>query len=243
MYRNWGGWCIDHGWIFEYSADSKQLVRLFICAFLVWRTALFNHRQFISTCLFSLFLRGELKKNGFPPEFPADDEKDTRGGTFLRIGSIDLSGDIRAYLKSRPLKKDIDVICWDLDALDELDGDIRRRSDENLVKFGKRGCTTDELYVLLQSFFGKKTRQFLADRLEDLSEGGNEAVDRVISATRKTASQYADDASDWAGEKIHDALADRLQLWGKSTRERGWTRSKQLSSMVRVMSMERAEVQ
>jgi hypothetical protein len=168
-------------------------------------------------------LRNDLKKAGFPPEFPEEDPKKSTDTTssFVRIGSIDLSGAITATLKSKPLKKDISTVKWDLNAFDVLDKEIRKLSKKNKAELGRAGCTTDELYALIQTYVGRKLREFLTtDMLVDLSaqggKGMTDTVTKVAGSAKQTALKYVNDAGEWMGEKMHDKLAERLGAWGQS---------------------------
>jgi hypothetical protein len=137
--------------------------------------------------------------------------------SFLRIGSIDMSGDICARLKSRPLNKDIAVMSWGLDFLDIINEDIRAQADINLEKLGKRGCTTDEVYDILRTYFARRTKQFLTDTIEDLADGGKdtiEAVHKIVGSTKENVLKYASDAGEWTEGQVNDKLVRRLQTWG-----------------------------
>jgi hypothetical protein len=163
--------------------------------------------------------RDKLQKNGFPPEF-SEEESSSVTSSFLRIGSIDLSGTVIASLQSRPLKKEITSIKFDLDTLDPLDRDIKNQSMENLATLGRRGCTTEELYSLIQKYFGRMLRETLSDVLEDLAADGGkgkmEEVNRVVNLTKDSIAKYVDDAGDWTGEQVQKKLAEQLDEWGKS---------------------------
>lgn len=137
--------------------------------------------------------------------------------SFLRIGSIDMSGDICAHLKSRLFNKDIAVISWGLDFLDIINEDIRAQADVNLVNLGKRGCTTDEVYDIIRTYFTRHTKQFLVDRIEDLADGGKDtigAVHKIVDSTKENVLKYASDAGEWTEGQINDKLVRRLQTWG-----------------------------
>jgi hypothetical protein len=109
-----------------------------------------------------LTIRDELKRLGFPPTLPPPPEEE-----LVRIGSIDLSGDICATLQSRPLKKEIAVIRLDMDSsLHDLDRDIRKRSEENLLQLGKRGCTPREVFDLIRTYVDRKSKQIVEGKME-----------------------------------------------------------------------------
>lgn len=106
-----------------------------------------------------------------------------------------------------------------MDAFDALDKEIRKLSKKNKAKLGRAGCTTDELYALIQTYFGRKLREFLTIAMVDLSQGGKdmtETVTKVTGSAKQTALKYANDAGEWTGEKINDKLAEQLGRWGQS---------------------------
>lgn len=178
--------------------------------------------------------RNVLKKNGFPPELPEEDPKkfgkSSSSSSFVRIGSIDLSGNVVALLKSRPLKKNLAEVKFALDTFDTLDDQIKAQSLENLANTGKRGCTTEELYSLIQAYVGGILKQVLADTFDDVTGGGtktSDSVDRVVKLTKKSVSKYFNDAGEWTGEQVQNKLAERLQRWGASNDQ-----SKQAASIL-----------
>jgi hypothetical protein len=171
--------------------------------------------------------RNELQDAGFPPEtaMSTSDELPSSfiSSTFLRFSSIDLSGTVKAKLRSRPLDRDIaPILAFDLDSLDHLNAQIQRYSDINLSQTGRRGCTTDELYLLIQDFVTEKVRVFVASTAYDLvtntfQEGDTAMVrdaKRLISEATSSILNYAVDASKAKGKDIHLAVANRLENIG-----------------------------
>lgn len=169
----------------------------------------------------------ELKKHGFPPQLADDDasrSKRTWFGklssfepSFVRIGSIDLSGNVVAKLKSRPLQKTLTEVKYALDTFDPLDQQIKLQSLENLARTGRRGCTTEELYGLIQNYIGGLLQQLVGDVLTDIAAGGDETMDkveRVVTLSKKSLTQYIQDTSDWSGNHIQDKLSESLTKWG-----------------------------
>jgi hypothetical protein len=165
--------------------------------------------------LLCLALRNDLKKAGFPPEFPEEDPKEsTDASSFVRIASINLSGAMTALLKSKPIKKDIATVKWDMDAADALNEEIRKLSKKNKAKLGRAGCTTDELYTLIQTYFGRRLQEFLTTAMMDSSQGGRgmtEKVTNVTGSAKQTALKYANDAGEWTVERINNKLAEQLR--------------------------------
>ena len=172
--------------------------------------------------------RDELKKHGFPPKLADDGASPSKGSwfgkssnskpSFVRIGSIDLSGNVIAKLKSRPLQKTLTDVKFDLDTFDPLDDQIKLQSLENLAQTGRRGCTTEELYGLIQNYMGALLKQVVSDVLAEIADGGahgtNDKVKRVVNLSKKSLTQYILDASEWSGNQVQDELSERLTKLG-----------------------------
>ncbi|KAL3910608.1 MAG: hypothetical protein SGILL_007626 [Bacillariaceae sp.] len=136
--------------------------------------------------------------------------------TFVRISSVDFSGDISITFRSRPLGKDMAVLQLDLDTFDELDREIRDRSEENLINTGRKGCTTDEVYKLVERFFGRKLKDLAASNVEDVLQGREMStlhdIKRAWSSTSSSASGYVGDAKGYTKEKLKGKLAESLGI-------------------------------
>mmetsp|Transcript_31005 Transcript_31005/g.74899 ORF Transcript_31005/g.74899 Transcript_31005/m.74899 type:complete len:394 (+) Transcript_31005:22-1203(+) len=176
---------------------------------------------------------GEMKRMGFPPQFPETDpstvppqqHKNDDTSSFVRVGKVDLSGDFSVILLSKPMKKDLGTFKLSLDTFDELDKEIRFLSEKNLVENGRKGCTTDELYTLIQQYFGRKLRGLLIEVAQDLSnEDGSktaESVNKIVGSARESVKKYANDARAWTGEKIDKNMSEKLAKWGESVDKLG----------------------
>lgn len=149
--------------------------------------------------------------------------------TFVRIGSIQLTGNVTSEVRSRPLNRIIANVTFDLHAFDDLNVQIRSLSEENLAKTGRTGCTTDELYNLLSSYFIDKLRTFLSAAVKDVTVGSfsDEGSTTVREARKLFASashalkSYAGDAGKKKGDSLEEKLASRLEKFGvPSSREK-----------------------
>lgn len=158
-----------------------------------------------------------------------DYDESSPSSTFVRIGSIQLDGNITCEINSRPLDRSIANVTFGMDAFEPLYRQIRNVSEANLASTGRRGCTTDELYALVQSYFLEKLRKFLSDAAEDMVVGAvSDEGSRTIREARKLlasageiAKSYAGDASKKTGESLQESLASRLEKLGvKSSREK-----------------------
>lgn len=170
--------------------------------------------------------RNELEDAGFPPMMEEYYDSSAPSSTFVRIGSIDLSGNVTSEVRSRPLDRVIANLTFGMDAFEGLNEEIRNISEANL---GRRGCTTDEVYDILRSYFAEKLRKFLVDTARDVSAGSlsNEGSNTVKEAKKLFASasnafkSYADDAGRKTGDSLQESLASRLERIGvPSSREK-----------------------
>lgn len=92
-----------------------------------------------------------MREAGFPPPLISETSHDESPlptkESYVRIGSVDLSGGLRAVIRSRPLNREL---CppWEisLDTFDEWNAELQRMSNLNLVETGRRGCTSTQLY-------------------------------------------------------------------------------------------------
>ncbi len=149
--------------------------------------------------------------------------------TFVRIGSIQLSGNVTSDIKSRPLDRTIANMTFGMNAFDNLSKEILDVSEANLAATGRRGCTTDQVYDILRAYFMKKLRKFLKDTAYDVSAGsltedGSTTVreaKKLFASASNAIKSYADDASKKTGDSIQESLASRLEKLGvPSSREK-----------------------
>lgn len=149
--------------------------------------------------------------------------------TFVRIGSIQLSGNVTSEVRSRPLDRAIANISFGMHAFDKLSKEILQVSEANVAATGRRGCTTDEMYDILRAYFMKKLRKFLEETAYDvstgsLSEDGSTTVreaKKLFASASNVIKSYADDASKKTGDNIQELLASRLEKLGMpSSREK-----------------------
>lgn len=176
----------------------------------------------------------ELKDVGFPPALlvtpddvpPTPSKKST--STFVRVGSVDLSGHVVLRLHSRPLDQPVvpDLIL-DLDSLDELNSLIRSESSKKKDAGERRGCTTEDLYNIVQSYFAAKIRSLLSaaavdlassaldpDRESDTVREAKRVVSGLASGARDAFGKYASGAQGETEERIRKKVAERLARWG-----------------------------
>ncbi|KAG7339125.1 hypothetical protein IV203_017702 [Nitzschia inconspicua] len=148
-----------------------------------------------------------LKDSGFPPQCTQT--------------NVDFSGNITCTFRSKPLKKEIAVLQFDLDSFDEVDRQIRERSDDNLIQTGRKGCTTDELYDIVKSFFARKIKEMAASNVEDALNGREmstlQGIKRAWSSTSNSATGYVDDARDWTEGKLRGKLSESIQIGKQKT--------------------------
>jgi hypothetical protein len=166
----------------------------------------------------------ELEDAGFPPAMEYYDTEEgisAESSTFVRIGSIDLSGSVRLEISSRPLNKSIATIVYDLDTLKDLNNEILQVSETNAVT-GRRGCKTDDLYIILRTHFAGRIRNFLRDAAYNVTTGSfSDEGDTTIKQARRLLESvsdliktYADEAGRKKGDDLQESLAIRLEKLG-----------------------------
>mmetsp|Transcript_3476 Transcript_3476/g.9617 ORF Transcript_3476/g.9617 Transcript_3476/m.9617 type:complete len:396 (-) Transcript_3476:53-1240(-) len=138
----------------------------------------------------------QLVAAGFPPSFTSHDDTSAEG---LRVESIEVTGETKLRIRSRPLNRQIGILTLDRATLRGLSEEIKRQGQDSLKVTGKRGITMDELSSLLKQYFLKKTHlQVLAelhriaiDHPEQAAQSGilramEKAADVLYDATEKS---------------------------------------------------------
>ncbi len=120
---------------------------------------------------------------GFPPSFydysqptssttstPTSASTATTTSSFITIESIDVSGRAIIKIHSRILKKEVlNDIQLDLDNLDHLNDKIKVAATRAMEKKGRKGCSVDEVYGIIQSHFHELIRRSLKYTVADLA--------------------------------------------------------------------------
>ena len=164
--------------------------------------------------------RSELSDIGFPPQLYEEDEivdsSSEAASTFVRIGGIGVKGQIRLKLRSRPLDKDLcEDIVFDFDNLKTLSNQISAASKAAQKKTGRRGCTTEELYDIIQSYFNQQIQQRVKSSAVDTAmgalkpESGGKTIrdaKKFFSKGRDVAMKYANDIGQKAEEHVDDNI-------------------------------------
>ena len=155
--------------------------------------------------------RNELSDIGFPPQL-YDEDDTTAGQTFVRVGGIAVKGEIRLKLRSRPLDKNLyDDIVFDLGNLRDLSKLISAVSKLAYEKTGRRGCTTEEVYDIIQSYFNRQIHQMVKSTAIYIALGAFNPEDKgktvkdakkILSIGRDVAMKYAKDVEKKADEQI-----------------------------------------
>ena len=188
--------------------------------------------------------RSQLKNYGFPPLFEEyyevsggyDDDDDDEYESFLRIGSIDFSGDMTLVLTSHPLEKELKRLDLNLDeTFDPIDEKVKKLSDEKLEETGRKGCTTTQIQDLIQKHFGRIIQTAVAHTVESIivdgGEGTKEKINTVVDTTKRSITNYVEEAAAAKRQQIEDAAAakrqqiedrakKRVQEWGDSLKQK-----------------------
>ncbi len=161
--------------------------------------------------------RNELDDYGFPPYF-VDPEFITSAptSTFVRIGSIEMMGEIRLRIRSRPLDQElVEEIVFDLKKLEEMNKQIRQAAQRAEQKTGRRGLTTKELHQIIKVYFNRQINQRVKLAAADLAvgaltgDGHSKTIrdaNKFLSNAREIAMKYSGDVGKKADEEFESQL-------------------------------------
>ena len=180
----------------------------------------------------------ELGKEGFPPKMATEyvnpvSQQDlslppSASSSFIKIGGLDVEGSVRLKVVSRALggKELCPDFVFEMKNLVELSDRIKYASEESFRKTGKKGCTTDELYQIIEEFFKVKLRKLMQSTLTDIARGaldpkygGSKTIEetkRVFAGARSTFDKYTKNVADVTGKRVENKLANQLSRWGLS---------------------------
>lgn len=154
----------------------------------------------------------ELQDAGFPPELLVG-ESTGPSSTFVRVGSMDLSGNVRAIIRSLPLGGR--EICPPLQFdMDSLDADLTALLEAGASNNGRRGVTTDELSGLLQRYFSDKLRDIVKSTALDVfldEKDVTEQAKNIVSDASKAVLGYVNQASNKKRQEIQGSVKERFQ--------------------------------
>lgn len=154
---------------------------------------------------------------GFPPSLYNYTETETNDKNYksvVTIGSIELSGKVILKIFSRVLQQEIvQDVEFDLKNFDSLNERIKRESNLALKTNGRKGCSTDLLYSIIQKHFTDLLKKILTQKATDLAIRGqslNDDVKNVLTGSRETILKYAKNV----GEKTNDDIERKLNEMG-----------------------------
>lgn len=172
----------------------------------------------------------ELNESGFPPKIlwsnhPKDDEmgESKKSDSSVRIGSLDLTGNVTLQIRSRPLEKDIvPILVLDFGMLGDWNQRITQMASN---KQNNNGCTTDEILSLMVEFVQEKVDHLLQDVAVDLftnillEDNIEKSIivqhgKKIVQGLQESAEQYMKSLAEQTGTKVGKHIADTLNAWG-----------------------------
>ncbi len=182
-------------------------------------------------------IRNELQDVGFPPKFYYNSLESGEGTSYshsdkkssssslspyVTIGSIDFSGKMVIKVRSRVLDKElIKDVELDLDYLDSINERIRDAAEKSKSLTNRRGCTTDELYSIIQKYFNELLRKVLRSTTANLAFAAFSGNDRksgfdqssikakkALSGAKEILTNYAKSVSDKTTKEIEKNFAE-----------------------------------
>jgi len=148
--------------------------------------------------------------------------------TFIRIGCLDVEGSVRLKVISRALggKELCPDFVFEMKNLAELSDRIKYASEESYRKTGRKGCTTEELYEIIEQFVKTKLRKRMGSTVTDIARGvldpkygGSKTVEetkRALAGVRNTVDRYTKNVVDVTEKQVENKLARQLSRWGLS---------------------------
>jgi len=167
--------------------------------------------------------RHELNSIGFPPKlyFSEEGSTSTATSTFVRFGNIEMSGEVRLRVKSKPLEKNlIEDIVIDLRQLHSLSREIQVAAKNSEQATGRKGCSTDELYDILSKYFGDQIKKFLKLTATDLALSAlirDKGESKTINDVKRAWSGAVGAAMNYAqsvGNKAEGHIDESLKQFG-----------------------------
>ena len=176
----------------------------------------------------------ELAKIGFPPQFLLATEEEVASNnkrqkesiendSWIRIGSIDLSGNVTMRISSRPLSRALGSIYYDMKALQDMSVQIKKQSRHNYVGSGRLGLTPLDLSTLLQSYFVQKVQDFVSSQVHQImtvkpTDQLRADTDQFLEQASDAILNYAVDATAKFAENVETAFEksrwnSKLKSW------------------------------
>jgi len=163
----------------------------------------------------------KLKAAGFPPDLLLmandneeyeEDATSSFANSFVRVGRLDMLGNVKIKVNSSPLNKTITPdIVLNLNMMEELSGTIRQRASISSHGNERLGCTTDELYIIIEDFFKDKLRKAIQKTVSDIAHSriDPERQSLTVQEARKFLSGAKDVFSDY-GQAVRVSMEDRI---------------------------------
>ena len=163
------------------------------------------------------FCRNVLQEAGFPPKLLTDDSSDgsSSGSTFVRIGGINFGGEIKVQIRSRPLDQKLcEDFVFDLQMLDDFSRRVNEVATKEVSKEkgGRKGCTTEELYDIIEKYFRKKTQKIIKETAMDIinSKISPNTDSHTIINAKRTFVGVKDNVSDYA-KKVRERTSNQME--------------------------------
>lgn len=169
-----------------------------------------------------------LQDAGFPPKLLIDDSSDetSSGSTFVRFGGIKFGGEVKLQIRSRPLDQKLcEDIVFDLQMLDDFSrkvNEVATKDVSSKEKGGRKGCTTEELYDIIEKYFRKKTQKIVKETAMDIinsklsSNTDSQTVrnaKRTFIGVKDNVSIYARKVRDKTSNQMEQVVSQKLENW------------------------------
>jgi len=194
-----------------------------------------------------------LNDAGFPPKTamaysssstsssPTTEQQ--QASTFLRVGSIRLTGQITLVVQSRPLNSRAlcPPVILNFRTLNELMERVRTAANKN--EGGRRGCTTTTLTDIVGMYVNEKVKELVKNAAVDMAKAqfqpGGES--EVVAKGKKLWSQAKETALRYAGDVKQKTEADFEKVVKDEVKKRWGLDEERMDSLVGVLGNVAAE--
>ena len=170
-----------------------------------------------------------LRDENFPPDlsqYYPDDSTDDDPTSTLRFHGISFLGRGEVHIHSRPLQRKLGSVSLDFSVAEDLNRIIAEKSELNLKSTGRRGCTADEIVVIVQSYAKVKLQQFILRFLEDLATQPDDTVskaEKLINLAGDSLKIYAKEAGRHTGDHAQRAIMAKMDELRSGEKLSKWT--------------------
>lgn len=173
-------------------------------------------------------------QNAPPTKQHSSQKNQSLSDSWIRIASLDVSGNVTLRISNRPLNRNLGFLTYDMRALRGLTAKLKRQSKWNYVETGRFGLTVADLESLLETYFLQHAQEFVlahagpimiaaAENPKDVWQTGVQYADWILQKASGVISEYATEAVlKHASDSFQERTANQSEWSGKLNRAKSW---------------------